>query len=302
MLPSDRPFTRREALAAGVTDAQLRGQQYVRLFHGVYVFRSVTLSLTVWLRAALLVLPRDTVVSHVTALHLYGLAIGEPWPLHLSTRSTTHSRQKKLMIHQRLSPISDSTLRGIPVTAPNRTLVDIATKVSLVDLVTAAEWMIHRRLTTLESVAAYAVDRHLDGVRKLRSVLGLLRDNVESPRETVLRLMIVFARLPEPRCNVEIFGSLGRFLARGDLVYVELKIVVEYDGWYHERDASQRRYDIRRRESIEAEGWRVIIVTSDDMDTPRQLVNRIHAALVERGWIGRPPQFSTTWSTWFPTT
>lgn len=301
MLRTDRPFHRRDAIAAGITDAQLRGTQYRRLFHGVYIPASVQLDLWIWMRAALLVLPSDAVVSHLTALHAYGLVIGREWPLHFSTRTATHSRQRNLEVHRRLAPISESWLGDIPITSPNRTLVDIATKISLVDLIAAAEWMIHQRLTTLESLGAYAVDRHLDGVRRMRRVLGLIREGVESPRETALRLMIVFARLPEPRCNVDILSSTGRFLARGDLVYVDCLVVVEYDGWYHERSAEQRRADVLRRESLEAEGWRVIVVTSRDLETPRQVVGRVHAALRGHGWTGPKPCYSTTWSTWFPT-
>jgi hypothetical protein len=46
----------------------------------VYVLADRELDLLMWLRAALLVLPADATVSHVTAMHLYGLDLGRPWP------------------------------------------------------------------------------------------------------------------------------------------------------------------------------------------------------------------------------
>ncbi|NRQ49103.1 DUF559 domain-containing protein [Aeromicrobium stalagmiti] len=293
------PFHRRDALDAGVTDTQLRGRRYRRLFQGVYVLATLPLDLTTWIRSALLALPDDSVVSHVTAMHLYGVDIGPPWPLHFSTRSATHSRLKGLKIHQRQAPISSRLVEAVPATSPNRTLVDIATKVSLVELVTAAEWLIHRRLTTLASLSAYAMDRHLHGVRPLRRVLGLVRERVESPRETVLRLMIRFAHLPEPQCNVVIRDAHRLFLARGDLVYADWRIVVEYDGWYHERSAQQRQSDVLRREGLEHHGWKVIVVTSADLRDPREVVHRVHRALVSRGWTGPEPTFSIMWDSWF---
>ncbi len=286
-------------MAAGVTDGQLRGPRYQKLFRGVHILATADLNLTLWLRAALLAMPNDAVVSHLTALRVYGLDLRSPWPLHISTRTSTHSRQKNIRTHQRLAPISTKYVDGVPVTSPNRTLIDIATKVTLVELVTAAEWMIHRRMTSLESLADYAVASHLDGVRPMRRVLGLIREAAESPRETVVRLMIVFAHLPEPRCNQDIHGATGRFLARGDLVYAELRVLVEYDGWHHERDGQQRQRDLVRREALEAEGWRLIIVTAEDLKAPRVVVHRVHRALVERGYRGPAPTFSIMWDRWF---
>ncbi len=257
------------------------------------------LDLRVWLRAALLVLPPDAVVSHLTAVHLRGLVIGDPWPLHFSTNCSTYTRHKVLRVHRRKGRLSSVELDGIPVTGPDRTLVDIATKVGLVELIQAIEWMLHQRMTTIDGLAAYALARHLDGVRRVRRVLALVRDGVESPMETRLRLMIVLARLPEPACNAQIRSADGRFLARGDLVLSRWKVLVEYDGWQHERDGRQRQRDRERREQLEAEGWRVIVVTYEDMRAKRDVVRRVHAALVQRGYAGPAPVFNVMWIQWF---
>jgi very-short-patch-repair endonuclease len=296
-----RPFTRGQALAGGLTDAQLRSRRFRQLFHGVYIRAEVVMTPLLWIYAALLVSPRDAVISHQTALRLYGLAVGDLFPLHISTRTRTHARRQNIRPHQRLAPIATRETQGLPVTAPLRTLVDIATKVTSVQLIQAAEHMIHHGLVTLDGLTEYALERHLDGVQRVRRVLGWIREGVESPRESTLRLMIVFARLPEPRCNLTIRDAHGRFLARGDLVYPEHLVLVEYDGWYHERDAQQRQSDLHRRERLEAAGWRVIVVTSRDLTMPRVVVRRVHEALVERRYTGHKPTFSVMWSTWFPT-
>jgi len=293
------PFTRAEAHRAGITDAMLRHQRFRALFRGVYILASTELSLRIWCLAALRIAPDDGVVSHLTALRLYGLDVGDPWPLHVSTRTVTHSRQQGIRTHQRKRRLESVLMGGIPVTTPERTLVDIATKVGLVQLVQACEWMIHRGHTTAERIAVFAVSSHLDGVRRLRRVLGHVRTGAESPMETLVRLMIVFARLPEPACNMVIVDAVGRFVARGDLVYAELKVLIEYDGWHHERDARQRQRDLVRREQLEAAGWRVIVITIADLADNRTVIHRIHRALVDRGYTGRPPHFSTMWDRWF---
>ena len=298
-MPVVEPFTRAEAHRAGITDSMLRHRRFRPLFRGVYILASVELSMRIWCLAALRVAPADAVVSHLTALRLYGLEVGGPWPLHLSTRTTTHSRQRGIRTHQRKRRVESVVLGGMPVTSPERTLVDIATKVGLVQLVQACDWMIHRGHTTAERLAAFADTSHLDGVRRLRRVLGHVRSGAESPMETLVRLMIVFSRLPEPACNIDIVDSIGRFLARGDLVYSELKVLIEYDGWQHERDARQRQRDLVRREQLEAAGWRVIVITIADLTDKRAVIHRIHRALVDRGYAGRPPHFSVMWERWF---
>lgn len=297
-----QPFTREQARAAGITDAKLRGRTaYRRLFRGVYVGARVELTFGVWLRAALLASPPGSVVSHVTALRWYGYQLGEWWPLHVSSRTTTHSRQKQLMTHRRRDVIRARLLRGVPVTEPNRTLIDLAYDVTVPELIEAIEWMLLRGYTTLSHLTTHALDHHLRGVRRVRQVIGFVREGSESPMETRVRLMIRFAHLPEPAPNVVLRDDRGHFLARGDLVYARWKVLVEYDGWHHERDAGQRQRDIGRRERLEAAGWRVIVVTAADLKAPRMIVHRVHDALVSRGCAGPRPVFSVVWNIWFPT-
>jgi hypothetical protein len=301
-LDTSVPFTREQALVAGISDAQLRGRtRFRRLLRGVYIAAAVQMTLVLWLRAALLVSPPGAVVSHVTALRLYGYEVRGLLPLHLSSRTAAHCRQKDVTLHRRRDPIRARRIQGILVTEPDRTLVDAAYDVTIPELIQAIEWMIHHGLTTVNRLAAYSLDHHLRGVRRVRQVIAFVREGSESPMETLVRLMIRFAHLPEPAPNITLWGDDGRFLARGDLVLVRWKIVVEYDGWHHERDAYQRQRDIGRRERLEGDGWRVIVVTSRDLRTPRRIVHRVHQALVERGYAGPRPVFSTMWDTWFPT-
>lgn len=293
------PFTRERALAAGISDTVLRRRRLRRLFNGVYIQSSVELTLRLWLSAALLASPPGSVISHVTALRLYGFEIGAERPFHVSTRAKTHTRRAGITTHQRKAQISSTVIDGIAVTGPRRTLVDIATKVDLIQLIQAIEFMLHRGHTTLSGLAEYALSRHLDGVCRTRRCLALVREGAESPMETFVRLMLVFARLPEPFPNQIIRDAHGDFLARGDLVYPPYLVLVEYDGWQHERDARQRQHDIGRRERLEQAGWRIIVVTVADLKKPHTIVHRVHIALVERGYDGPAPAFSIMWLKWF---
>ena len=299
---TSRPFTREQALAAGITDAMLRGRtSYRRLLRGVYIGAKVEMTLARWLMAALTVAPCGSVVSHVTALRWYGYELGGLLPLHVSSRTATLTRQKDVTSHRRRDRIRSRDLRGIPVTLPERTLVDLAYDVTIPELIQAIEWMMHRGHTTIDLLIAYALEQHLRGVRRVRQVIVFVREGSESPMETLVRLMIRFAHLPEPEPNVVLRDHTGFFLARGDLVYDRWKVLVEYDGWHHERDASQRQRDIGRRERLERAGWRVIVVTSQDLKAPRLIVHRVHQALLDCGYTGPGPVFSVMWDEWFPT-
>ena len=254
----------------------------------------------VWLHAARLVLPDDSLVSHTSAMRLYGFDLRRHRDsLEFSTNSNLVTKHARIRLHRRLGRLTPFEAAGLAVTGPDRTFVDCATRLSFVELVQLGDWLLHTKATTLEVLGAYAHARHIDGVRRSRRVLRYVRAGAESPRETLLRLMIVFARLPEPQCNRTIRTDAGRFVARGDLSYLELKVLVEYDGWQHERDAQQRQRDRERREELEALGWRVIVVTAEDLRHPRSVPWRIYAALKDRGYRGPRPALNETWTRWF---
>lgn len=294
-----RPFTRETARACGISDTVLRRNRVRRLFNGVYILATVDLTFKIWLVAVLLASPPGSVISHVTALRLYGLKIGDESTFHVSTQAKTHTRRTGITMHQRKASISNTFIDDIAVTGPRRTLIDIATKVDFIQLIQAIEFMLHKGYTSLSGLTDYAESRHLDGVRRTRLALPFVRERVESPMETFVRLMLVFARLPEPIPNKEIYDQHGSFLARGDMVYTTFLVLVEYDGWEHERDAQRRERDLGRRERLENAGWRVIVVTAGDLNKPHSIVRRVHEVLTERGYEGPEPTFSVMWLKWF---
>lgn len=287
------------AEAAGLPRSALRGKRLRQVTHGVYILSEIPLTFVVRLKAFLLVMPTDAVVSHLSALRLYGIVLGTSVGLEYSSNQLLVTKRKAVVLHRRKGRITAFECEELPITGPDRTIVDCATKLPLVQLIQAAEWLLHTGATTLEKLWIYAESRHLDGVVRTRRVLPLVREGVESPMETIVRLMLVFARLPEPECNRNIVDAAGNFIARGDLVYFRYRVLIEYDGWQHERDARQRQRDRERREALEAVGWRVIVVTSEDLKAGEQIPNRVYEALKARGYEGPPPRINAMWSTWF---
>ena len=269
----------------------LQSRRFKMIHRGIYVDADLEQTLDILIAADVLALPPDACLSHTTALHWYGVAVGPAWPRHYSTNTTSQTRLTGVVLHRRLGALHPRTLRGVRILGPDRALVDCGTLLDAVDLVRAGDWLVRLGVTSPMTVQDYANHRHLDGVVATRSSATLVREHVDSVRETDVRLTLIACRLPEPETNAAILDDLGQFLARGDMVYRRWKIVIEYDGWHHERDASQRRKDILRRERLEAAGWRVIVIVSEDMKNPTSVVSRVWEALVGAGYAGPPPVY-----------
>lgn len=283
------PFTTGEAAEAGVTRRMLQGPGYVAIHRGVHVWSGLDRSPLVLISADLLLLPPDAAVSHVSALHWYGVNIGTTVTRHYSTNTGSQTRLTGVRLHRRRGTLSPRLVRGVPVLGPDRTLVDCATQLSAPDLVRAGDWLVRLGLTSPTVLEDYALARHLDGVVLARRASALVRPRVDSVKETDVRLVLLASRLPEPEVNGTVLDDRGRFLARCDFLYRRLRIVIEYDGWHHERSAEQRQRDVLRRERLEAAGWRVIVVTGLDLARPAGIVARVWAAMVAAGYQGTPP-------------
>ena len=75
----------------------------------------------------------------------------------------------------------------------------------------------------------------------------------------------------------------GDWKVRFDLCYPHLKLIIEYDGKHHLRDQKQWTRDLKRREWLDARGWRIIVINGDAFyDDPLETLQRIRNALTER--------------------
>lgn len=292
------PFLVETAQKAELTRQVLRGRRFRRLHRGVYVCADVELTLQVRLRAALLVLPPDAAAAGVTALQHYGVDVGPPQPLHVATKHEHHIRIAGVVSHQRRHGIAVRRWSGLPTCVPEQAWVQACPELGFLDRVVAGDWLLHLKRTRLTKLQEYVGSSREHGVKSARRTLAYVRERAESPRETRLRMMLVFARLPEPQPNLNL-GDEHDFLARCDLVYLAYKVIVEYDGDQHRLSRRQRERDIKRREALERAGWLMVVVTAEGMRHPREVVRRVHRALVERGYCGPEPVFSDVWDRWF---
>ena len=76
---------------------------------------------------------------------------------------------------------------------------------------------------------------------------------------------------------------------------------MEYDGRQHADDVAQWNRDLDRLDDFEAARWGHIRVTAQRLQRPREVVRRVYAKLVDRGYRGPVPMFGPQWVALFET-
>lgn len=291
-----RPFTLAEARAIGLTRDQLKGR-FVRLYPSVYAASDLFIDAPTRVRAAQLAIGQLCPASYATGLALYGVGDFDPELIHLSSRHRHPRRIKGIEVHRHQHLGTVLTRQGCAALTPERCLVDAATDLGLADVVASGDGLIALGHTTLDRLYDFVINHHYDGIVRARRAVELMVIGSESFRESHVRIMLVLAGLPQPEVNVS-YGE-SEFLARLDLSYPEWKIAIEYDGRQHGLSLAQRERDVRRREAMERLGWVFIVITAAQLAKPREIVARIHATLVARGYTGPAPVFHGEWSQTF---
>ncbi|QWC86274.1 hypothetical protein KLP28_06150 [Nocardioidaceae bacterium] len=232
MLDTRRPFTRSDALAAGVPASLLRGSRFRKIFRGVYVDAAVMASTRERTEAALLIFPDSARASHTSAARIYEVPVPTIAQEHVSVGRAEERRHREGIVCH-VSPGDSRLTRGVRVSTPEVMFVELAELLELVDLVVVGDNLVRTGRASRESLSEAA--RSARGVvgRLACSAAALIREGVDSPMETRLRLLLVLAGCPEPQVNATLRGGDGEVLRRYDLSWNTARLIVEYDGRHH---------------------------------------------------------------------
>jgi hypothetical protein len=238
-------------------------------------------------------------VSHESAAALLGLPVpphlGTGLPLHISKpRSLPQARREGVVAHNVTAFPEEVTLvHGVPVATAQRTFLDLARKLSLEDLVALGDHLIRlprpeledrsAPLTTLLALRALlARHSNLQGIRKARLSLDLMRVGADSVPETKLRLALVAAGLPEPQLQVPL-RPWDRYSPSADAAYPASRVGVLYEGEHH-LTPWQQSTDMERDAQYSEAGWILIKANRHDLRNRfARTVSRVRNALVRRG-------------------
>ncbi len=295
-----RAFTADQARAAGVGRGRLRGRDFGHPHHGIYVTEASDDLLDRCAALSVALGPQHW-FSHLTAARLWSIPLPQRYapiePLHVLTVGGRVPVRHHHVIGRSTSDDPDRRVHaGLRVIGPLATWCHLATRGATEPrmllgrdaLVTAGDYLTtKRRLSTgstlppLATAAdlARAVDaRSGRGTRALRQALALIRPGAQSPRETLLRLRIVDAGLPEPAVQLPVKTAVG--VLHSDLGYERQRLLIEYQGDEHRTSRSRWRSDLTRVQLFQDAGYDVMLVGADDLvPDPSALLARIARAL-----------------------
>ena len=285
-------ITHRQLVSAGLGRGAI-GHRIARgrlhpLYRGVYL---VGHSLPVALareQGALLACGGASALSHRSGGVLWRMPVQPPDWVELTLVGRARAQREGIRIYRvaALDPRDIRRHKGLTVTAPARTLLDLAAVIPPPKLEQAVAEALARHLaseTALREAMDRAPKRH--GTKALRALL----DRKAAPawtRSKSERLMLALVRrhrLPEPATNVQLEAWNVDFFWR------EQRLVVEVDSYgFHSSPASWER-DHRKEADLEDSGLRLRRVTYRQLtDQPDRTAQRI------KRWLAPNPAAPAT--------
>jgi very-short-patch-repair endonuclease len=230
--------------------------------------------------AAVLACGSDAALSHEHAAALLGIRHNASRPVDVTVGRGSGLRRPDIAIHRRrdFRPGEIMHRRGIPVTTPVCTLVDLATRIGKGELEAAVNEADRLELVSTESLrSALAEIPRRPGVAVLRRLLD--RQTFTLTDSELERRFLPLARragLSRPRTRAWLNGY------RVDFHWPDLGLVVETDGLRYHRTPAQQLRDRRRDQAHAAAGLTPMRFTRAQVAFEPDYVVVTLAAVVER--------------------
>lgn len=282
-------ITRAQALGS-LSDEALRWRlergTWRAVHPGVYAVHAERLDWLARASAALLFYGSSAALALDSAAHLLELDARQPPILRVDVPATTQRQRRPGIRVRRRRRLETVTRRGLRVTAPAFTVLDLGdTAASREDAIAVAARAVQRRKTTPAELACELSARRTHHHRRaLELSLGIVAEGAESVLEVGFVTRVLRAHgLPDMRMNVP--DEAGGRSIRRDFVDDAHRVVIELDGRIaHE---GRRGEDIRRDRSTAAHGR--ITLRAEWVDVhfePCQLAADVFGTLRSRGYRG----------------
>jgi len=286
--------TRAQLLELGLSADAIRHRLARGRLHaihrGVYAVGRPQLTRHGWWMAGVLACGDRAVLSHTSAAELWGLLgrdapttkepeVAAPSIIHLSVPPEVQRRHRHLQIHRRALNQEDRGDRArIPVTAPFRTLADIANLVGLAQLEAAVNEADKLGLADPEGLRRFVARRPgLNGVAALRGILDRRTFRLtDSELERRFLRLVDQAGLRPPLTQQRVNGF------RVDFYWPELALVVETDGLRYHRTPNQQSKDKLRDKSHAAAGLVALRFTHAQVVFEKDRVVSVLLTIAER--------------------
>jgi uncharacterized protein DUF559 len=228
----------------------------------------------------------DAVASHETAEALWGIpTLGRAEHLRI-TRERRHQgatrRFHGLKVHHaRLSPAHVTEHRGVRITTPERTVIDIARSRAFRSGVVAADAALRMKLCTEERLrATIETCRRWPGLVRARKVVAFANSRSGSPLESISRVAFHEYGLPPPILQAIIGGY-----EEVDFLWPKYRVVGEADGLSKYTSVEDLRHEKLRQDGISQLGFTMVRWTwSEVYRRPDALAHRVLESLVRNGY------------------
>jgi hypothetical protein len=275
-------FTWEQARAAGLSDAQartlVRRGAWRSLGHGLLTGLPSGEDHTVDAAAGLLRWDRRMVISHASAGVLWQLPYVDRPPV--PTFTAERARRGESGVYVAAFTAADVThWSGLPITTPERTLVDLLRTASSRGRAQAlADGAARRAFDDGRLDAALRAGTGWPGIRQAREAWQHRDGRIESVLESCCRVWFRDGGLPEPEPQIEVRAG-GRILARVDFLFREQRTAVESDGRLKYDDPAALWQEKLREDRLRDLGFEVVRATwADGADGGAQLVERVRRA------------------------
>lgn len=275
------PFIGSEAVGKGLlTRGELTGG-HARMFRDVYAHRDLEATAVDRAIAGWLWSRRGGIVAGFSASALHGSKWVEATRPAELIHDNHHRLPGLLTRTSAFEPDEIQDIDDVPVTIPARTALDLACWYPTMVAVPAIDAL--ARATDLKLADAERLTRRYRGRRGLRRArvsLDLVDAGAESPKESWLRLILIRGGLPRPQTQIRVYDDPTGMVAYLDMGWEDLKVAAEYDGEHHRSDPRQYRYDAKRHEMLQRQGWIVVRVLAGDRE--RDIIRRVRGARARR--------------------
>lgn len=281
------PVTLDDVRQVGFSRSLVRGAEWRRISHGMYVWNGLGPDPMLDVRGALLRIPRGSAFSGFTSAWLHRIDVS-PYPIEVTIPLDAGVSARAGMKVRRAELFDGDTLevRGVLATSMVRTIADVASSRALIEAVIVADAALHARLVSLDELAKRIESSDgRPGVRRLRQVVAMVEPATESPMESRLRMLLVLGGLPRPEAQVSIYDDSGDFAGRPDLYYPDHRLGIEYDGSTHRTNLAD---DNRRQNRLLAAGVGLLRFTAADVTYRADaVVSQVRAMLLSSPIAGK---------------
>lgn len=238
----------------------LQSGQWSEIQRGVYYLNATPMTWESRVMAAVLAAGPDSAASHRTAGRLYGFD-GVSWDLvELTVPYDDRPEPTGVLLHRTRRPFGMGSQARIPVTTPERTLLDLARFLPDPALEKAVAGAMRTGVTSinaLDRVIGTDGGRGVQGTRRMRRVLASVEGDASgSPAEVALTRLIRGSDIPRPvqQLKVELPGGGNAY---PDFSWPDRLKIVEVDGFEAHSSPDQLQSDLERQNLLMELGWEI---------------------------------------------